>query len=154
MRLLEQEAGISYEHVVIDDLPDIASRLFASLPSFAVPPIFVQRDPTFVASDQRRREALMRAVSELTHDWPQEERRMAASMLDVLWTPLSYERLVAELGVRRRRRFTRGGMGDGRHRLGYSRGQAARANGARQDQEKATRGGDQVEVPMSQMIGA
>jgi len=98
MRRLEQEAGISYEQVRIDDLPAVASRLFATLPSFAVPPIFVQRDPTFVASDQRRREALVRAVSELTHTWPEAERHMAAAMLDVLWTPISYERLVANWG--------------------------------------------------------
>jgi AcrR family transcriptional regulator len=98
MRLLEQEAGISYEQVRIDDLPSVASRLFASLPSFAVPPIFVQRDPTFVASDERRREALVRAVGELAHAWPERERHMAAAMLDVLWTPFSYERLVATWG--------------------------------------------------------
>jgi len=98
MRLLEQEAGISYEQVRIDDLPAVASRLFASLPSFAVPPIFVQRDPTFLASDQRRCEALVRAVGELAHTWPERERHMAAAILDVLWTPFSYERLVANWG--------------------------------------------------------
>lgn len=98
MRRLEQEAGISYEHISIDDLPEVASRLFAVLPSFAVPPVFAQRDPTFVASDQRRRDALVRAVTELAHTWPETERHMAAAMLDVLWTPLSYERLVTNWG--------------------------------------------------------
>lgn len=99
MRRLEHEAGISYEQVRIDDVPEAASRLFASLPSFGVPPIFVQRDPTFVASDDRRREALVRSVSELTHTWSERERHMAAAMLDVVWTPFSYERLVGNWGL-------------------------------------------------------
>jgi AcrR family transcriptional regulator len=98
MRRLEQEAGVSYEEVRIDDLPAAASRLFATLPSFAVPPIFVQRDPTFVASGQRRCDAIVRALGEVTHTWPEAERHMAAAVLDLLWTPFSYERLVANWG--------------------------------------------------------
>jgi AcrR family transcriptional regulator len=98
MRRLEQEAGVSYEEVGIDDLPAAASRLFATLPSFAVPPIFVQRDPTFVASGERRCEAIVRAISEVTHTWPEAERHMAAAVLDLLWTPFSYERLVSNWG--------------------------------------------------------
>ena len=40
-----------------------------------------------------RERALLRAVAELTKDWPEADRQMAAAALDVLWTPLSYERL-------------------------------------------------------------
>jgi AcrR family transcriptional regulator len=97
MRRLEQDAGVSYERLALADLPVLTSRLFASLPSFAVPvTTFVARDPTFIASDQRRREALVRAVSELTDTWTDAERRAAAAMIDALWTPLAYERLISD----------------------------------------------------------
>jgi len=99
MRRLEQEAGVASELVRVDDLPAAASRLFATLPSFAVPPIFVQRDPTFLASNQRRCDALVRAITEVAHTWSEAERHMAAGVLDVLWTPFSYERLVANWGL-------------------------------------------------------
>jgi AcrR family transcriptional regulator len=99
MRRLEQEAGLSYEKIGLGDLAEVTSRMFASLPSFAVPPTLVIRDATFAASDQRRHESLLRALDTYTADWSEPERKMAAGMLDILWTPLSYERLVRGWGL-------------------------------------------------------
>jgi hypothetical protein len=56
-------------------------------------------DPTFVTVDERRREALLRAVSASAPQWSDTERRVTAGLLDVLWHMPSYERLVAVWGV-------------------------------------------------------
>lgn len=93
MRRLEDEAGVSYEALTPGNLADMTTKLFASLPSFAVAPAIGPRRTAFATSDVRRRESLLRAVAELTADWPAKDRQMAAAALDVLWTPLSYERL-------------------------------------------------------------
>ena len=61
MRRLEEEAGVAYEGVGLDDLADVAALVFSSLSSFAVSPPVVD-DPTFVAEDQLRRDALRDAV--------------------------------------------------------------------------------------------
>jgi AcrR family transcriptional regulator len=98
MRHLEGEAGVFYEGIELNELGAVTERVFTSLPSFAVPPTVVVRDATFVASDERRREALLQAVEKFTTNWSETERRMAAAMFDVLWTPLSYERLVNRWG--------------------------------------------------------
>jgi len=97
MRRLEQEAGVSYDRITLNDLAEVTSRVFASLPSFAVPPT-VPRDETFLARSQVRRDSLLRAVSGPTADWPDTERQLVAAMLDVLWTPTTYERLIVGWG--------------------------------------------------------
>jgi AcrR family transcriptional regulator len=98
LRRLEQEAGVSYDDVDLDDLTVLTSRLFESLPSFAATP-GVMQDESFGARDQRRRNALLKAVSERTKSWSEDDRRTVAAILDVLWLPPSYERLVAGWGM-------------------------------------------------------
>ena len=57
-------------------------------------------DPTFVAEDQLRRDALRDAVATAAAaDWTDVERDMAAGLLDVLWNVPSFERLVAQWGL-------------------------------------------------------
>ena len=99
MRRLEQEAGVSYEDLALDTVGEMTARLFASLPSFAAAPTLPPKVRTFPSSDLRRRESLTRAVTEATEGWTPEERRLAAAVLDVLWTPLSFERLVNSWGL-------------------------------------------------------
>lgn len=99
MRRLEQEAGVSYEDLALDTVGEMTARLFASLPSFAAAPTLPPKVRTFPSSDLRRRESLTRAVTEATKGWTPEERRLAAAVLDVLWTPLSYERLTNNWGL-------------------------------------------------------
>jgi AcrR family transcriptional regulator len=100
MQRLESDAGISYEAVDLASLQDVTGRVFASLQRFSVrqsvpnPP-----DPTFVSVDQRRRDALWRTVSASTPHWSDAERRVAAGLLDVLWSLPSYERLVRAWGI-------------------------------------------------------
>jgi hypothetical protein len=50
--------------------------------------------PTFVAVDERRRAALLRAVAASTATWTDRDRTTVAALLDMLWNLPSYERLV------------------------------------------------------------
>ena len=98
MRRLEEEAGVSYEGVGLDDLGDVTALVFSSLSSFAVSPT-VMDDPTFAAEDRVRRDALLAAVRSEAITWTDVEREMAAGLLDVLWNVPSFERLVAQWGL-------------------------------------------------------
>ena len=100
MQRLESEAGIVYEDVDLDNLGAVTARVFASLQRFAVrESVYTPRDPTFVGVDARRREALLRAVTTSAPDWTEDEQRVTAGLLDVLWNLPSYERLVGVWGV-------------------------------------------------------
>jgi AcrR family transcriptional regulator len=96
MQRLEEEAGITYEDVELANVAEVTARVFATRRSFAVPSsITAPDDPTFVAVDQRRRHALLRAVSASAPRWSDSERETVAALLDVLWNLPSYERLVS-----------------------------------------------------------
>src|SRR6476659_3950677 len=65
MLRLESEAGVSYEDVDLTNIGEVSARVFASLQRFAVrASVDTPRDPTFVGVDARRRDALLRAVTE------------------------------------------------------------------------------------------
>jgi AcrR family transcriptional regulator len=100
MQRLESEAGVSYEDVDLTNLAVTTARVFESLQRFSVrESIPTPHDSAFVSSDQRRRDALLRAVSGASPHRPEQERRMMAGLLDVLWSPASYERLVGVWGL-------------------------------------------------------
>jgi AcrR family transcriptional regulator len=100
MQRLESEAGVSYEDVDLTNLAVTTARVFASLQRFSVrESVPTPHDSAFVSSDQRRRDALLRAVSGSFPHRPERERKMMAGLLDVLWSPASYERLVGVWGL-------------------------------------------------------
>ena len=95
MQRLEAEAGVDYEGMELSTLPDMTARVFASLRSFAVEETVASPDdPTFEAADQRRRDALLRAVASEASQWTDAERETLAALLDVVWQLTSYERLI------------------------------------------------------------
>jgi AcrR family transcriptional regulator len=95
MARLEEEAGVAYEGLALADLPETTARVFSSRRSFAAgESVDEPRDPTFVAVDRRRRDALMRAVTTAAPTWTDAERRTVAALLDVVWNMPAYERLV------------------------------------------------------------
>ena len=98
MRHLEEEAGVSYEGLVLDELADVTALVFSARGSFAVSPAVVA-DPTFVAEDQLRRDSLRDAVAAVASDWSGIERDQVAGVLDVLWSVPSFERLVTHWGL-------------------------------------------------------
>jgi AcrR family transcriptional regulator len=100
MQRLEEEAGISYEDMTLDNLGAVTARVFASLQRFSVrETVPTPSDSAFVSSDERRRGALMRAVAEAAPGLPERQRHTFAGLLDVLWSPASYERLVGGWGL-------------------------------------------------------
>jgi AcrR family transcriptional regulator len=95
MRRLEDEAGIAYEDVDLTNLTAVTKRVFASLQRFTIDEtVHAPADPTFSGADERRRGAVLHAVSSAAPDWPEDRVRAVAGLLDVLWNLPSYERLV------------------------------------------------------------
>ena len=95
MARLEEEAGVTYEGMDLAALPEITARVFSSRRSFAAREAIEEpADPLFVEVDQRRREALLHAVTTATPNWDESERSTVAALLDVVWSMPAYERLV------------------------------------------------------------
>jgi AcrR family transcriptional regulator len=100
MQRFQERAGVSYEHVDLRSVAGVARRVFEAMSSFAVASWGTEPDdPTFTAMDRARGDALNGAVAAAAPDWSPEERALAAGVLDVLWSPVSYERLVAHWGA-------------------------------------------------------
>jgi AcrR family transcriptional regulator len=95
MGRLEDEAGIAYEDVELGNLDEVTARVFASLRRFAIKEtVGTPQGPAFAGADAdaRRHEALNRAVA--ASELSDAQRRALAALLDVLWSPTTYERLV------------------------------------------------------------
>jgi AcrR family transcriptional regulator len=92
MQRLEAEAGIAVSELTFDGFGALAGQVYEYLSSFAVRdrPL---RDPTFVAIDERRRQALLAAVEPSTPTWAPADQAIVAAVLDVLWNVPTYERL-------------------------------------------------------------
>jgi hypothetical protein len=84
---------VTLEGMRLADVADATARVFAHVASF---PMVVRTplDPTLSAADRRRRATLLNAVTGEAAGWPQADRKMAAGLLDVLWSVMSYERLI------------------------------------------------------------
>lgn len=94
MARLEDEAGITYDDVELANLASVTARFFQSLHRFAVEEtVHTPVGPAFVGADERRRAALLRAVGSEAPDLTEVQQRIAAGLLDVMWSPTSYERL-------------------------------------------------------------
>jgi AcrR family transcriptional regulator len=95
MQRLEDDAGVSYDDVTLDNVAEVTARVFGSLHRFAIQDsVATPGDPTFAGADTRRQDALLRAVSTRAAQWDDTQLRAAAGLLDVLWSPTTFERLV------------------------------------------------------------
>lgn len=95
MQRMEQDAGIDLAALRLDDVADVARRIFGAVAAHPLPerpPL----DPTLTEAGQRERDALLRAVAPHTEGWSAADRTLAAAMFDVLWGVAPYERLVAD----------------------------------------------------------
>ena len=95
---LEQESGVELDGMQLEDVADVTARMFEYVSSFPLAPR-TPPDPTVLAANQRQREALLSAVTAAAGTSSPPEPTIAAAMLDVLWSVVSYERLVAEWGL-------------------------------------------------------
>jgi AcrR family transcriptional regulator len=95
------ECGVDFDKLDLSNFADAAVRVHRYLMGFALasqePP-----DPGFTAMDRQRRGSLMRLVAGATPSWTSEEQRIAAAMLDLLWTPVNFERLSSAWNLDRR----------------------------------------------------
>jgi AcrR family transcriptional regulator len=96
MARLEDEAGVTYADVELDNLAEVTARVFVSLGRFAIKDtIGTPRGPAFAGADARRHDALSRALTARAPQLTDAQRRTFAGLLDVLWSPATYERLIA-----------------------------------------------------------
>jgi AcrR family transcriptional regulator len=95
MDKLEEEAGVDVEGIRLEDVADVTARILDFVSSFPLAPR-TTRDPTVAATNARQREALLAAVTPSTTEWSPIDRALAASMLDVLWGVVSYEKVVVD----------------------------------------------------------
>ena len=95
MHQFEDEAGIDLRGMQLEDVGDVTARIFAHVSSY--PPDAGQPlDPTLLDAKQRQHEALLTAVTARASTWSDEDRTVAAAVLDVLWSVASYERMVVD----------------------------------------------------------
>ena len=95
MEHMENEAGIELSGLRLEDITEVARRIFTQVSSFHFepkPPL----EPTLTKASLRQREALHDALAPWTTGWPAEDAAAVAGLLDVLWSVGAYERLVAD----------------------------------------------------------
>jgi len=98
MHRLEEQAGIDLSTLRLEDIAEVAGRIFASVSAHPLPPR-PPLDPTLSEASQRQREALLRALAPHAAGWTETDRTVAAAMFDTLWGLAPYERLVADWGL-------------------------------------------------------
>jgi AcrR family transcriptional regulator len=98
MARFEEDAGIRLDGLHLDEVAATAEQLLTFVSSFPIE-ARTPRDPSITAANRRQRDALRAAVRGATDEWSPAEREVAASVLDVLWSVVSYERLVVDWGL-------------------------------------------------------
>lgn len=95
MRHLEDAAGIELSGMHLEDIAEVARRIFMHVSSYQFEPK-APLVPTLTEASLRQREALHDALGPWTEDWPAEDAAAVAALFDVLWSVGAYERLVTE----------------------------------------------------------
>jgi AcrR family transcriptional regulator len=95
MHRLENEAGVELEDMRLEDVADVASRIFVHLSAYPLEKR-LPADPTLIDAVRRQHDALLAAVGKHTPRWPDADRALVAAVLDVLWSLGAYERIVVD----------------------------------------------------------
>jgi AcrR family transcriptional regulator len=95
MGRMEAEAGVDINGLRLEGVAEVTTRILEFVSSFPIAPRS-PRDPTVAEANERQRAALLAAVTPSTTEWSAVDRALAASMLDVLWGVMSYERVVVD----------------------------------------------------------
>jgi AcrR family transcriptional regulator len=95
MHRLEQQAGIDLDKLTLDDVGDVAARIFDTVSAHPVD-TRAPLDSTLAEAGRRQREALQNAVAPYTAEWPEPDREVAAAMFDALWGVGVYEHLAID----------------------------------------------------------
>jgi AcrR family transcriptional regulator len=95
MQRMERDAGVELDQLSVEQVQDVAAQIFDYVSRFPIEPR-TTRDPTVAEANERQRKALLDAVRRATKGWRPRDRVIAAAMLDVLWAPVAFERLVTD----------------------------------------------------------
>jgi AcrR family transcriptional regulator len=95
LRRFEEEAGVDLEGLTLEKVEDVSSRILEYAAEFPVQRR-TERDATVASANARQRDALLAAVAPFAQGWTDADRAIAAGMLDVLWSVVSYEQLVTD----------------------------------------------------------
>ena len=95
MHRLEIDAGIDLDGMRLEDIADVAARIFTHVSAYPVRPKQVL-DPTLADANLRQRRALVEALDGVAAPWHESERTAVAGLLDVLWSVATYERLASD----------------------------------------------------------
>lgn len=98
MEYLVKEAGVELSAMKLEAFPEIVSRTYDYLSTFAIEPVNSHEDPTFLSIDAHRRIQLVEAVAEVTPEWTAEQIETAAAALDIFWNLPPFERLTLAWG--------------------------------------------------------
>ena len=90
MHRMEEQAGIDLTTLRLEDIADVAGRIFASVSTHPLPPR-PPLDPTLTEASQRQREALLRALAPHTEGGPRRTGRWPrrCSTCSGAWRPTS-----------------------------------------------------------------
>jgi AcrR family transcriptional regulator len=91
----EEESGVDVAGLALDDVGPVTARMLRYVSSFPIAPR-TPRDETVAAANARQRAALLAAVEPHTEEWSAQDRAVAGAVLDVLWSVVSYERMVVD----------------------------------------------------------
>jgi AcrR family transcriptional regulator len=95
---MEAEAGVQIEELTLDDLSAVTDRILRYVASVPVSSR-TSYDPTVVGAAVRQRGALLRAVTAASDEWSDDDRRIAAAVLDALWNVAVFEQMVLGWGL-------------------------------------------------------
>jgi AcrR family transcriptional regulator len=95
LELLEEESGVDVAGLALDDVAPVTARMLEYVSSFPIESR-TPRDETVAAANARQRAALLDAVAAHTDGWSASDRAVAGAVLDVLWSVVSYERMVVD----------------------------------------------------------
>lgn len=95
---LERDSGVALDELQLEDIQDHTRRLLEFVSTYPMESR-TPHDETLRRAAQRVRDSLQGAVAPATERWSEEDRKVAAGVLDVLWSVASYERLVVDWGI-------------------------------------------------------
>jgi AcrR family transcriptional regulator len=95
MEHLGRDARVAMDGLRLEDIAGMATRILEYTSAFPLVPRMA-RDATVAATNERQRAALLAAVQPHTRDWSPTDREIAGAVLDILWSVVSYERMVGD----------------------------------------------------------
>jgi AcrR family transcriptional regulator len=95
----EEESGVDVAGLALDEVVTVTARMLEYVSTFPLVPR-APRDDTVAAANARQRASLVAALEPHTEEWSTADRAVAGAVLDVLWSVVSYERMVIDWELR------------------------------------------------------